>query len=203
MSVQGQSTPVHLQIGHVTPHASQSHQALLYDRALHPEILPVRSKRVVKGRGYDLEAWLLQGSHALCFRGTPEYRGGATQQACEVFTDSVRNLPTPGLLSAFLAAGEHEFDHTFAVTGVTYMLSVQTEHLAANLYADVYREMLDIAKEESPLLLQWSDDAGKNLSMLSTQRQHNQVHAQAYHLLAAHGLVIRTQSIFEMPDDAG
>jgi hypothetical protein len=39
--------------------------------------------------------------------------------------------------------------------------------------------------------------------MLSTQRQHNQVHAQAYHLLAAHGLVIRTQSIFEMPDDAG
>jgi hypothetical protein len=199
MSVHNQPIAVQVPGGHVVPHASQAHQALLYERQLHPECLPVRMKRAVKGPTYQMEAWLMQGAHALCFHSTPAGGVGVGQHACEVFTDKVRSLPTPGLLSAFLAAGEHEFDHTFAPSGITYMLSVQTEHLATNLYADVYREMLDLAKEESPLLLEWLDDAGKNLSMISTQRQHDQVHVQAYHMLASQGLVIRTQSIFEMP----
>jgi hypothetical protein len=201
MSVHSHPTAVQAPGGQVLPHASQAHQVLLYDRALHPEILPVRTKRIVKSRAYELEARLMHGSHALCFSTIPDSPDSPAHQACELFTDKVRNLPTPGLLSAFLAAGEHEFDHTFPVSRVTYMLSVQTEHLAANLYADVYREMLDLAKEESPLLVEWADDAGRNLSMISTQRQQDQVHAQAYHLLAAQGLVIRTQSIFEMPAD--
>ena len=206
------------------PNPVLTHQALLYDRALHPELLPVRTKRIIKGDGYELEAWLMPGSHALGFTG-----GG--QHATELFADSGRNLPTAGVLSAFLAAGEHEFEHTFTPTpthsptptpaggangvgtnghanghahaagvgaSLTYMLSVQTEQLADNLFADVYREMLDLAKEESPLMHHWHDDAGKCLSMISIQRQQKQVHAQAYHLIATGSLVIRTQSIFEL-----
>lgn len=185
-----------------------THQALLYDRALHPELLPVRTKRIVKGAMYELDAWLMPGSHALGFTANG-------QHATELFADSGRNLPTAGVLSAFLAAGEHEFEHTFAppITAasptpasagavnrksLTYMLSVQTEQLAENLYADVYREMLELAKEEVPLLHHWNDDAGKCLSMISIQRQQDQVHAQAYHLIATGSMVIRTQSIFEL-----
>jgi hypothetical protein len=38
---------------------------------------------------------------------------------------------------------------------------------------------------------------GRNLSMLDVQRLTKEVHAQSYHLVAATGLVIRTQTIFE------
>ncbi len=173
------------------PNSVLTHQALLYDRALHPELLPVRTKRITKGDGYELEAWLMPGSHALGF-------SAGSQHATELFADSGRNLPTAGVLSAFLAAGEHEFEHSFSPGGLTYMLSVQTEQLADNLFADVYREMLDLAKEEAPLMHHWNDDSGKCLSMVSIQRQQRQVHAQAYHLIATGSLVIRTQSIFEL-----
>ena len=173
------------------PNPVLTHQALLYDRPLHPELLPVRTKRVVKGDKYELEAWLMPGSHALRFSA-----GG--QSVTELFADSTRNLPTAGVLSAFLAAGEHEFEHTFAPGGLTYMLSVQTEQLADNLFADVHREMLDLAKEENPVMHHWSDETGRCLSMVSIQRQQKQIHAQAYHLIATGSLVIRTQSIFEL-----
>lgn len=169
---------------------TQAHQALLYERQFSPEFMPVRHKRIVRHDGYDLEVWLMPGSHALGFRA-------GNLRATELFTDYSKSLPSAGLLSAFLAAGEHEFEHTFA-GGVTYMLSVQTEQLADNLYADVYREMLELAREDSPLVHEWSDEAGKCLSMVSVQRQLREIHAQAYHMLAASGTVIRTQSIFEL-----
>ena len=38
---------------------------------------------------------------------------------------------------------------------------------------------------------------GRNLSMVDVQRLTKEVHAQSYHLIAATGLVIRTQTIFE------
>lgn len=173
------------------PNVAQTYQALLYDRQLHPELLPVRTKRILRHDGYELEAWLMPGSHALCF-------SAGALRATEYFTDYTKSLPSAGLLSAFLAAGEHEFEHTFAPSGVVYMLSVQTEQLADNLFADVYREMIDLAKEEAPLMHEWYDEGGKCMSMVSIQRQHREIHAQSYHLIASSGLVVRTQSIFEL-----
>ncbi len=41
------------------------------------------------------------------------------------------------------------------------------------------------------------NQTGRNLSMLDVQRLTKEVHAQSYHLIAATGLVIRTQTIFE------
>jgi hypothetical protein len=58
--------------------------------------------------------------------------------------------------------------------------------------------MLDLAKEENPVMHHWSDETGRCLSMVSIQRQQKQIHAQAYHLIATGSLVIRTQSIFEL-----
>ena len=172
---------------------SQAYQALLYERHFYPEFMPVRAKRIVRHDGYDLEAWLMPGSHALCFKS-------GNLKATELFTDYSKSLPSAGLLSAFLAAGEHEFEHTFTA-GVTYMLSVQTEQLADNLYADVYREMLELAREDTPLLHEWADDSGKCLSMVAIQRQLREIHVQAYHMLASSGTVIRTQSIFELGEE--
>ena len=116
------------------PNSLQTYQVLFYDQAFSEERFPIHRKRIVRVPGVDFEAWLMPGSHVLRF-----IKGGVT--ACEFVTDLDRNIPSPGLLSAFLAAGEHEFEHsleskTQAHGGgrVTYMLSVQTETLSDNVY---------------------------------------------------------------------
>lgn len=172
------------------PNNLQTYQVLFFDRSLHPEVIPVRTKRVVKHGAYEFEAWLGSGSHALVY----EHKG---LSASELVTDQERHSPSSGLLSAFLAAGEHEFEHTFPKQGVTYMLSVQTETLAENVYASVYEELMEHGRETSSLMHQWSDETGPCLSMIDIQRATREVHAQVYHLFASLGLVVRTQSIFE------
>jgi hypothetical protein len=44
----------------------------------------------------------------------------------------------------------------------------------------------------------WNDEeGGRCASILDLQRYRNEVHAQAYHLIALGGIVLRSQSIFE------
>ncbi len=170
--------------------STQAYQAILYDRALHPELFNLRSRRVhVSPRG-ELETWLMPGSHMLRFD-----RGDAC--ASELLIDRENGLPEAGVISAFLCAGEHEFEHTFEQQKLTYMLSVQTESLSENLYAATMREMREHAAENESDAFAWTTEAGENLSLLDVQVYHDQVHVQAYHLIARGGFVLRSQSLFE------
>ena len=179
------------------PISTQSYQALLYDRALHPELFDLRSRRVhplksvIPGNGSaELETWLMPGAHLLRFEQ------GATC-AAELLIDREDGLPEAGVLSAILCAGEHEFEHSFGTAKVTYMLSVQTETLSENLYAATMREMREHAAQNESDSFAWTSDAGENLSLLDVQTYRDQVHVQAYHLVAAGGFVLRSQSLFE------
>lgn len=168
----------------------QSYQILLYDRALHPELFALRGRRVVRHNGYELEAWLMHGSHLLRF----EHQG---QCACELVTDQETGLPGSGLVAALLCAGERDFEHAFPARRVTYMTTVQTETLSENLYRATLKEMVEFAGQNGALTCRWDDDAGQCLSVLDLQRYCREVHAQSYHLMARGGLVVRTQTIFE------
>lgn len=167
----------------------QSYQTILYSRALHPELFQLRSRRVIKHGAYELEAWLTPGGHILRFEH------GAVC-ASELLTDQERNLPTNGVVTAFLCAGERDYEHAFGKT-VTYMTTVQTETLSENLYAATFEEMLAFVRESGAMAHLWNDDAGQCLSIIDLQRYNREVHAQAYHLLAGGGIVVRTQTIFE------
>ncbi len=181
------------------PNSLQTYQVLFYNQAFSEERFPIHRKRIVRVPGVDFEAWLMPGSHVLRF-----IKGGVT--ACEFVTDLDRNIPAPGLLSAFLAAGEHEFEHCLDPKGasgspaqgrVTYMLSVQTETLSDNVFGSVFEEMTVHAKESHSLVHRWEDAAGSCMSLIDVQRHVGQLHVQAYHLIASQGIVLRTQSIFE------
>ncbi len=168
----------------------QSYQIVLYNRALHPEFFPLKGRRVDRHGGYELESWVMQGCHLLRF----EYR---TLCCTELLTDQDGNLPATGVVTAFLAAGERDFEHRFEKDKVTYLTTVQTETLSDSLYAATYKEMLDHARDTRALLHQWEDESGRCLSLIDIQKHLREVHAQAFHLVAAGGIVIRTQSIFE------
>lgn len=173
------------------PNSLQTYQLLLYRKALHPEVFNLKQRRGISHGAYDLEAWVAPGSHVMRFR----YDGFV---ASELVTDQDGGLPVDGAVTGFPCQGEHEYDHKFTAERVNYMTSVQTETLGENLYAATYDEMVDFSKETGALIHRWTDtDGGKCLSMLDVQRLAKEVHAQAYHLLAHGGLVLRTQTIFE------
>ena len=83
---------------------------------------------------------------------------------------------------------------------------MQTEVLTDHLYLGTYNEMLEHGRACDGLLSVWTDGTassaggpGKpNLSLIDTQRFADSVHVQGYHLRSDCGLVLRTQTIFEL-----
>ncbi|MDX2130501.1 MAG: DUF2617 family protein [Planctomycetota bacterium] len=169
----------------------QGYQVVLYSRALHPELFQLKGRKVVRDEDYELEAWVLPGQHALRF----EHRALCVS---ELVTDSERGVPQQGIVSAFLCAGERDFEHQFPQDKVNYMTTVQTESLSESLYSATFNEMLDYSRQHQSLSHRWRDEAGACLSVIDIQRMSREVHVQSYHLIASAGLVLRTQTIFEV-----
>lgn len=172
------------------PNILQSCKVTLYQRALHPELFDLKDRRVIQGREYDFEAWLMPGEHVFRFR-----RAGWC--ACELVSDREAGLPTSGVVDSFYCAGEHEYEHVFKAQNAAYMTNVQTEQLSENIYLATLDEMREHAATQDALIFEWEDEAGRCLSLLDVQSYSREVHAQSYHMLARGGVVLRTQSIFE------
>lgn len=168
----------------------QAYRLILYRRALHPELFRVRGRRTISHQGYEFEFWIMPGSHLMRM----EYDGTC---ATELITDQEEGIPDRGILAAIPCAGERDHEQDFGEK-IKYVCTVQTETLPDSLYAATFAELTAFAKENDALVHTWSDDdGGKCASILDVQRFRREVHAQAYHLMAQGGLVLRTQSIFE------
>jgi hypothetical protein len=168
----------------------QSYQVVLYNKALHPEFFPLKGRQVVRHGEYELEAWIMPGRHLLRF----EHK---TLCVSELVTEQDSKIPEAGVVTAFLCAGEREYDHKFPKDRVNYVTMVTTETLADNLYQSSYQEMLQHSRANRSLAHTWTDEGGKCLSLVDIQTSKNYVHADAYHFIASAGLVLRTQSMFE------
>lgn len=169
----------------------QTYKVVLYKRALHPELFSVRDRRTISHGGYEFEAWVMPGSHLLRFQ---EGENCAT----ELVTDMEEGVPDRGAIAVFPCAGEREHEERFHPT-VNYACSVQTEQLPESIYRATYEELLDFGRESGALIHLWNeDDGGRCASILDTQRYRREVHIQAYHLMSRGGLVLRTQSLFEI-----
>lgn len=170
----------------------QAYQLLLYKKPLHPELFALKTHRLLRKNRYEVESWVAAGGHLISF-----HHAGFT--CCELLVNQEGNLPLEGAVTAIPVAGEHDFTHSFQTEKVSYVTSIQTETLSENIYASMLEEMTDFAKTENGLVHAWQDaDAAMgNLSLLDIQRMNKEVHVQSYHLMAAGGVVIRTQTIFE------
>jgi hypothetical protein len=175
---------------HSKPNVVQAYQVVLYSRALHPELFPLRGRTVVRHGAYELEAWVMPGQHLLRF----EHKA---QCVTELVTDQDKSVPNQGIVTAFLCGGERDYDHDFPKQGLRYMTTVQTENLSDNLYHSTYEELLDLARQSRGLAHRWTDESGKCLSLVDIQHMTREVHIQTYHMIATSGLVLRTQTIFE------
>jgi hypothetical protein len=164
---------------------------LLYRHALHPEFFRIEGRERIEHGEYEYEAWIFRGGHVLRF----EHSGLCVS---EIVTAEPDPLPERGLVTTLPCAGERDHESEFA-DRVVFMTSVQTETLTDHLYLSTYNELLDHGRDRNALLTLWSEENGKaNLSMIESQRRCNEIHIQCYHLRSDCGLVLRTQTIFEL-----
>jgi hypothetical protein len=70
---------------------------------------------------------------------------------------------------------------------------------AEHLFGDTYQELTEFGKETGAKIIEYTTDAGEHgVSILDVQRYNDELHAQSYHLHSKNGVVLRTQSIFEI-----
>lgn len=169
----------------------QSYSMLVYRKALHPEFFGIDDRHRISHDTMDFEGWIFRGGHAARF----QIDG---QCVCEVLFDKTDALPERGLVTVLPCAGEKDFEERFSKR-LHYMTSMQTETLSDHLFMSTYKEMIEHARESDSIMSAWTDENGRpNLSLLDTQRYRNEVHVQGYHLRSECGLVLRTQSLFEI-----
>lgn len=172
----------------------QAYRLILYRRPLHPELFKIKARRTIEQDGYDFEAWLMPGSHAMRFQ-----RG--IHSVTELTSDVDKGIPARHLITEFPCAGEREHEEEIG-NGLNFVATVQTEQLPESIYKATYDELLEFGRENDALAHEWIDeDQGKSASILDLQRYRNEVHAQGYHLRSQGGLVLRTHSIFELTAD--
>lgn len=175
----------------VKPVIMGGHQLVLYSKALHPQHVEMHGRRTVSGRNYELEAWIMRGSHALRLEAAGLC---ATELVCEFD----RRIPTAGIVLMHVVTAEKDVEHRFVKHAVRYVSSIQLETLAPNLYYDAYDEYLRLARANGHLAHTWEQAEGHGLSVLEIERESTLVTAMGYHLMPATGTVVRTQTMFEM-----
>lgn len=181
-----------MNVGHKQSN-TQVFRLMVYRRALHPELFDLQGRRVSKQENYETECWMIPSGHVARF-----------QAKGHVLTETVieqgDHLPEMGLLHALPCLGEKEYQ--FEPTKQDkcgYVTTIQTETLTDNLYTATYREMVEFAREVGAMSHAWKDEEDVPcLSLLDAQYYQHEFHIQSYHLLGASGLVLRTQSIFEV-----
>ena len=173
----------------------QTYSMLVYRRAVHPEFFGIEGRKRIEHGGFELEGWIFRGGHAGRFQ-----MGDLC--VCEVVIDQSSHLPDRGLITTLPCAGERDHEEKFR-DHLLFMTTIQTETLSEHLYLGTYKEMVAHARESDSVVTVWTDERGKpNLSLLDMQRYRSEIHIQGYHLRSDCGLVLRTQSMFQVVANA-
>ncbi len=174
----------------------QSYSLLVYRKAVHPEFFSVEGRRRLENGPLEAEAWITKGGHAIRFQ-----QGDTC--IVEVITDQPQGLPERGLTANMICAGEHDHQEK-AGEGLSFMTTVQTETLAEHLYLGTYKEMLAHGRDNESLVVAWNDPNTQkpNLSIVDVQRYKAEISTQSWHLRSDCGLVLRTQSMFQIEEES-
>lgn len=172
---------------------TQAFRLMVYNRPLHPELFSLQARRTDRHGEYEAENWVTPAGHVVRF----SYGGLVCSEAV---IENADHLPEMGLVHALPCLGEKEFEYEPQPEDkIGYVTTIQTEALTSNLYGATLREMKDFARETGSLSHSYEDaDGTPCLSVLDTQKYKREFHVQSYHLLGSSGLVLRTQSIFEV-----
>ncbi len=173
---------------------TQMFRMILYRRALHPELFELKSRHSFQHGGYEAELWMISTGHLLRFQ-VGDYC------LTEVVMNQCNHLPELGVVHALPCLGEKDYELSAEADDqpLGYVTTVQTESLNENLYMTTLRELVSLSQESSSIAHEWVDeDQVPCLSLIDIQKYNQEFHLQSYHLTGGNGLVLRTQTIFEI-----
>ncbi|MCC5830673.1 MAG: DUF2617 family protein [Phycisphaeraceae bacterium] len=181
-----------MSVSHKASNNVQFFRMILFNRALHPELFNLQARRTFRQDRYEVESWIFPAGHVIRFAA-----GG--ESLVETVIEKGDHLPEKGLIYALPCLGEKDYELEKQDGPLNFMTTIQTETLSDNLYTATFREIRQSGSETNALFHEWQDAEGTPcLSLLDAQRFRKEYHVQSYHLLGGSGVVLRTQSIFEV-----
>jgi len=106
-------------------------------------------------------------------------------------------LPERGHVATMICAGERDHEQEFG-DRITLINSMQIEVLPDHLFGDSFQELVDFGEECGAKIVRYDNGKHHGASIIDVQRFNDQLHAQSYHLQSEYGVVLRTQTIFEL-----
>lgn len=175
-----------------------AYRLLIFDRQVTPGLFNAQKTRSIRSDNYDFEMLVSHGSHLVQFGSRGHWLG-------ESITPAEYPTTPVGCIESLPCLGERDHDGYFP-GDVRYIVTIQTENISENLYRSMLAEMIEFARSNNALCHRWTQSGSRmeSGSFMDVQRLHNEVHFQAWHMDATTGLIVRSQTIFElMPGNSG
>lgn len=177
-----------------TKHRVDDLNFCLYRRAIHPELFDIREVRRAEQRRYNAEIWVTGLSHVITFQYGDHI-------VTELIAEEGDMLPKMGLVTSFRFRGERDHAQDFN-NGVNYILSTQVERMTPQLYPATHRDYMHYGKTRGIYVEfeEWTHDGLQPFSFIDFDARDREFHVHAFHLFPEDMTILKTQSIFEVPE---
>lgn len=165
----------------------------VYGRSLHPELFDTHLSRTVERGGYQARIDITSAGHVVTWR----YQG---LTLTEVASSAQHPLPQKRRLISYKLRGQRD-DKLECRGGVRYQVSFQLEPVAAEVFWTFQEELaLDGVKNG---MLHRFDSSGRialgALSYINIETRNRSLLIQAFHTFPDDFAIVKSQSIFELP----
>ena len=166
----------------------------LFDRPLHPELFRhYRDFHVSQGR-YHADVWIVGLNHVVTL--TAGHRS-----LTELLAAESEFLPSRGVVARFRLKGERDQERRLP-GGWCHMVSSQVETMAEPLYKSVHNDLLRHACTRGwfHAYEEWAEGDLVPFSYVDHEARDTEFHIHVFHAFARERTLIKTQSIFELPE---
>lgn len=167
----------------------------LYDRSLHPELFRHHADYRVRQGNYHADLWIVGLSHVVSV--CTEHRA-----LTEVIAPEMDVLPSRGVLTRFRMKGERDIERS-TTDGWQYMVSSQLEVMDEPLYKSVHTDLERHAQKRG-VYCRYEQVPGTDdmfpFSFIDYEARNREFHVHSFHTFPTEFTLVKTQSIFEMPE---
>ena len=166
----------------------------LFDRPLHPELFRhYRDFRISQGR-YHADVWVTGLNHVVTLTS-------GKRSLTELLSHDNDLLPSRGVLSRFRLKGERDQERRLP-DGWCHMVSSQVEVMDEPLYKSVHNDLLRHACKRGWFCAydEWAEGDLVPFTYLDHEARDTEFHVHAFHAFPLERTLIKTQSIFELPE---
>ncbi|MFO0839325.1 MAG: DUF2617 family protein [Phycisphaerae bacterium] len=181
------------ELGAIAPQAVDLN-LVVFDRGLHPELFRHYADYQVQQGRYRAQIWLVGLGHVVTVNCD-------NTSVSELIAADNDLLPTRGVITRFRLKGERDLERK-TPEGWIYLISTQVETMDEALYKSVHHDLVRHAQKRGWYYAfeQWGEGEMTPFSYLDHEARDREFHVHAFHAFPAERTIVKTQTIFEMPE---